>query len=230
MLPKTKLNKGDTPINKRIICVYGAPKVGKTTFASRLYGGNGLFLATEEGQDYVDCFQTSFRTEKEMGQALADIELLKKEDNIYTGICLDTADNLLFLLTQMVIDNESRKGRKIEHIGDIPMGKGYHFVALKIAEICNRLINQAKRLNIGLCFISHSKTNDEKKEVTPGINNSSFRFINQACDMIALMVNNKGERELIIGQSIGSYSVVSGERTGKMKQKTSVNELLGEIK
>lgn len=70
-----------------IICVYGSPGIGKTTFAAG--ARNPIFLATEDGAGVVGPARFNIETFEEFQQAL---QLLKNDKHEYQTIVVDSLD------------------------------------------------------------------------------------------------------------------------------------------
>ena len=56
ILPRERTPRKIDP-DRQIVCLYGPPKIGKSTTASRIKGG--LFLATEAGLNALDTHQVN---------------------------------------------------------------------------------------------------------------------------------------------------------------------------
>ena len=135
---KTKI---ETSISKQIFLVYGRPKIGKSTFCNQF--PNPLFLATEPGLNHLECYKMIINTWEKFLDACADIA---KGGHQYKTIVIDTFDNLIDLCADWVCREKS-----IEHVSELPMGKGYGFVNTQIRQKITKLAN----LGYAVILVSH---------------------------------------------------------------------------
>ncbi len=149
-LPTNKA-KGATNFQELLQLYYGAPGVGKTTFASNLPKPN-LFLATEDGQRALEAYVTKINSWKDF---LDVIELLESgEGEKFYSVTIDTVDNLFWFC-----ENHICKVNRIDHMSDAEWGKGWSFLKKEFKMATQRL----QDLGIGVIFISHAKEVEVKR-------------------------------------------------------------------
>jgi len=137
---------------QELICLfYGAPGVGKTTFANELPKPN-LFIATEDGQRALEAYVQKVT---DWEQFLDVISLLESGDGEkFTSVTIDTVDNLFTFCEDYVC-----KKNKIEHMSDAEWGKGWKALEKEFRGAITRLQNT----NIGVIFISHAQEVEIKR-------------------------------------------------------------------
>lgn len=142
--PKTKLSD-------MTIVLYGAPKIGKSTFCSR--SEKALFLATEPGLNALNTYQIPIGSWEEMGEACA---LIAKGDHDFKTIVIDTIDNAY----KYCVNYTNRK-LNIVHEGDLAKSKGYTVAQAEFFRVLSKLAS----LPYGLFIVAHSKVIDIKNRV-----------------------------------------------------------------
>lgn len=167
------------------IFIYGSPKVGKTTLASKF--PNPLILAFEKGYSALpNIFAKDINTWGEFKKTLKELKdpLVKEK---FKTIVIDTADLAYDACVKYVCSRESTDKATYEKIGDIPYGQGW---GLCEKEFDNG-IRQIIQLGYTLIIISHERTKTEKNEVgveveriTPTLDNTAKKVCLRACDII----------------------------------------------
>lgn len=135
------------------ILIYGPQGVGKTTFANELTDST-LFIATEEGQGFIECFHESCGTWKKymnILDALAD-----GQADRYKAFAVDTVDALYMHCSQYV-----GKKHGFDHASDEDWGKGYQLIREEFQRGLNKLLS----FNKGVILISHSQDREVKTRV-----------------------------------------------------------------
>ncbi|MFB3882437.1 MAG: ATP-binding protein [Armatimonadota bacterium] len=130
------------------ILEYGFPKAGKTTWASHF--PNSIFLATEAGQNAIECFQVPIDS---WATFLAACNELAQGNHGFRTIVIDTVDNLWLLCQQHVCGKH-----KVEHESDLPYGKGYGLILTEF----QRVLTKLSYLPYGLVMISHAELEEVK--------------------------------------------------------------------
>jgi len=130
---------GDVPFN---FIVYGMPKIGKTTLASKF--PKAIFLATEDGQNAIECFRVGIDTWSTFLDVCAE---LKAGQHNFETIIVDTLDNLWVLCQRHVCEK-----RGIEHESELAYGLGAELVRSEFF----RTLNKLAMLPYGLVMISHA--------------------------------------------------------------------------
>lgn len=147
MLP-TKSTPPSSNLAEHAILIYGASKIGKSTFCSQV--PDALFLATEPGLASLDVFQIKIDSWEVLLRACGEIA---KGEHKFRTIVIDTLDNFHKLCALHI-----RQKHGIEHESELGMGKGYGF----IKDEMHRVLHKLAYLDYGLYLIAHSKD----KEVT----------------------------------------------------------------
>lgn len=140
-----KLPTEKTKARRSVDCVsmllYGAPKIGKSTFCSRF--DNALFLACEPGLSYLETFNVNISSWKDFLDALKELE--KGCD--FKTIIIDTVDQMWAYCVRALLD-----AYKIQFVGDLAFGKGYALIEGEFQKAIMRLMALRK----GVVFISHA--------------------------------------------------------------------------
>lgn len=140
-LPTTRTPPITDPARFRVL-LYGASKIGKSTFCSHFPGA--LFLATEAGLGCLDVFQSSIRNWDELLAACSEIAEGKHS---YKTIVVDTVDNAFRFCSEWVC-----KRNKVDHESDLGYGKGFSFIRNEFF----RFLTKLSQLPYGLILVSHS--------------------------------------------------------------------------
>ena len=131
-------------INRITMVIYGAPKIGKSTFCSRFE--NALFMATEPGLDYL---RTKNVRVHDWAEVLELVDILEKQAGAgYKTLIIDTVDQLWSFCCEYV-----RKSRGVEALVDLPFGKGRDLATSIMTDLTNRIM----RLDLGVVFVSHAQ-------------------------------------------------------------------------
>lgn len=125
------------------VLVYGATKIGKSTWCS--HADNAVFLSTEPGLNSLEVFQVPIRSWDELLAACGEIAEGKHE---FKTVILDTVDNAY----RMCSEHVCRKF-KIEHESDLGYGKGFALINNEF----QRVLNKLAFMPYGLYLISHSQ-------------------------------------------------------------------------
>ena len=164
------------------VFMYGTPKSGKTTMASKF--PKALILGFEKGYNAIPgVMAIPVNSWTEFRKYLIMLKDQETKD-MYQTIVIDTADIAYDYCVQYICDNNDA-----ESIGDLPYGKGYDLVA-KEFDGCIRKILQ---LDYGLVLISHSTDRVEKDEkgeeysrLEPTLNKRGRLICERTCDIVGL--------------------------------------------
>ena len=107
------------------VLLYGAPKIGKSTFCSQ--SDRAVFLATEAGLNHLETYQVPVASWPELLDACA--EIAAGEHNFRTVI-IDTIDNALQMCEHYVCERQG-----IKHPSDLDFGKGYSLVTNEFTRV-----------------------------------------------------------------------------------------------
>lgn len=162
------------------ILLYGQPKSGKTTTASKF--PNSLLLAFELGYNALPGVMakpmTTWREMKTTLKELADPEVKK----VFKNVVIDTAD-LAYEAAKKYVCNQN----EVTDISDIGYGKGYNLVMKEFDEAVREIL----RMGYGCILISHAtdKTfkdaqGKEFNQIVPTIDNKGRLVCERTCDII----------------------------------------------
>lgn len=141
-LPKGK-TKPQFTMSKLSMLLYGAPKIGKSTFCSR--AEDALFIATEPGLNHLEVASVQVNSWREFLEAMA---LLANGDHGFKILVIDTIDKLCDFCDIEVCDNA-----KIQTLGDMGFGKGYTIYKNEL----KRVFTKVFALNMGVILTSHAQ-------------------------------------------------------------------------
>lgn len=178
VLPTSVTKKRDDLMVQTVL-IYGATKMGKTTFCSQIPGV--LFAATEPGLNHLEVAQCDIKT---WGEFVAMSNALATEKHNYRAVCIDTANNLYLLACQEICN---QKG--VEYIGDFTSsGKGWAMAANMLYSELLKL----KNMGLGVWLIAHSeertiksKLNGEITRIRPAISGKAGDSIIALADIVA---------------------------------------------
>lgn len=162
------------------ILLYGQPKSGKTTTASKF--PNSLLLAFELGYNALPGVMakpmSTWRDMKTTLKELADPEVKA----VFKNIVIDTAD-LAYDAAKKYVCNQN----EVNDISDIGYGKGYNLVMKEFDEAVREIL----RMGYGCILISHAtdKTfkdaqGNEFNQIVPTIDNKGRLVCERTCDII----------------------------------------------
>jgi hypothetical protein len=138
----TEPSKPVTELGKQTILLYSAPKLGKSTFASRF--PEALFFECEPGLSHLEVFKVpTYKWE----DFLEVCKLVAKGDHKFKTIVIDTVDNAFKMCSEYVCAKHG-----IEYEGDMGHGKGWTLVKNEWHRVLTRLAS----LPYGLILISHA--------------------------------------------------------------------------
>lgn len=138
----TAPSKPTVDLSQQTILVYGPPKIGKSTFASRF--PEALFLECEPGLNQLEVFKLPTYS---WDTFLAACKLVAAGDHQFKTIVIDTIDNAFKSCSDHVCGKHG-----IEYEGDMAHGKGWALVKNEWHRVLTRLAS----LPYGLILISHA--------------------------------------------------------------------------
>ena len=196
------------------IVVYGMPKIGKTTLASKF--PKAIFLATEDGQNAIECYRVGLDSWSAFLDACAE---LKAGGHGFETIIVDTLDNLWVLCQRHVCEK-----RGIEHESELAYGLGSELVRAEFF----RALNKLAMLPYGLVMISHAVVREittrtgkidrvlpsfKEKEQGKLLGMADFILY---CDLLSVPgPDGKPETRRVIRTKTSEH-YVSGDRTGRL--------------
>jgi len=129
-------------LSTRSILLYGHPKTGKSTFASKF--PDALFFECEPGLGNLEVFKVPTPSWPEFLEAC---KLVAAGDHPFKTIVVDTADNAFKFCSDHICQKHG-----IEYEGDLAHGKGWAFVKNE----WHRVLTKLAGLPYGLVLISHA--------------------------------------------------------------------------
>lgn len=178
-LPTEKSARSLNPDRLKAL-LYGPPKVGKSTFASKINPDHTLFIPTEPGLGSLEVFQAPAANWSEFRQIGAD---LAKDPKQFEIVVIDTVDELYRLCSDHVCTELG-----IKHPADADYGKGWAAVRDEFALRVGKLAG----LGLGVWFISHAEDREVKKKVgtktvtQPSLAGQGRKFLTGFVDFIFL--------------------------------------------
>ncbi len=138
----TKRSKPSADLSTKTTLIYGPPKIGKSTFASKF--PNALFFECEPGLNELEVFKIPTYTWPDF---LAACQLVAAGRHEFEAIVIDTADNAFKYCSEFICGKHN-----IEYEGDLSHGKGWALVKNEWHRVLTRLAS----LPYGLVLISHA--------------------------------------------------------------------------
>ena len=173
----------------KYLLIYGKPKTGKTTMASRF--PKNLLIAFEKGYNAIDGIKAvDINKWGDFRQVLRQLEKPEARE-MYDTITIDTTTIAYEMCEQFVC---SQNG--VQSVRDIPWGQGWTLTK-KEFETCLRKITM---LGYGLVLISHIETRKEKladdteiEILAPSMPKRCYEVVNQIVDIIGYIATEWDE-------------------------------------
>lgn len=189
-LPPTTISRD---LKGKYVLIYGAPKVGKTSFAAKFK--KNLLCAFEMGYNAIDgIYAQPIQKWSEFKLLLRQLEQPAAKEKFDT-VTIDTASIAYDLCEQFVCSQNS-----VQKISEIPWGQGYTQVKSEF-EACLRKITM---LGYGLILIAHQEIrketidNNDVEFYSPALNKRCYEICNRLVDVIGYIAvewNNDGNAE-----------------------------------
>jgi hypothetical protein len=152
----TEKSKPSLSLENMKVCLYGPPKIGKSTLAASIDPDHTIFLATEPGLGGLEVFESpigSWRDFREVGAVLAE------GNHPFKIAVVDTVDELVGMCAGHVLEGlaegNEQEARRFLHASDFDYGKGWDAIKgefqLRVGRLCS--------LGMGVIFISHDREN-----------------------------------------------------------------------
>jgi len=217
----TEKTKPSLDLSAKTTLIYGPPKIGKSTFASKFPAA--LFLECEPGLNELEVFKVPAYTWPDF---LAACKLVAAGDHPFKTIVIDTVDNAFKFCSDHICAKH-----QIEYEGDLPHGKGWAFVKNE----WHRVLTRLAALPYGLVLISHAvdKTvqtrTGEYSKTQPSLPDRARGVVMGLVDMIlycdtAASKDEKGNlvtRRVIRTKPHPTYE--AGDRTGRLPETLALN-------
>lgn len=167
------------------VMVYGEPKTGKTTIASKF--PKSLLLAFEKGYSAIPgVMAKDINTWGEFKKVLSELKDPQVKETFY-NIVIDTADIAYALCEKYICNMESNEKNTYDAIGDIPFGKGYKLAMTEFDECIRKIL----QMGYGLILISHAQNKSytdengvEYNKITPTLDARGRLVCERTCDII----------------------------------------------
>lgn len=202
-LPTEKNSPSDS-LSDYSILLYGAKKIGKTSFASQFPGA--LFFSTEPGTKALSVYSVEVGT---WADFLGYIKALETGKQKYGTIVIDTVDLAYEACFQSVCRKEG-----IEHPQDLAYGKGWNLVLTTFRNAIMRLFHLPG--NPGIVFISHDTEKEfEDREgqkfdrIQPTMAKQALGVVEALVDLIISYQYDGRKR---IAKILGDETIVAGCR------------------
>lgn len=199
ILPKEKVPKSVK--NPRLLLMYGKPKSGKTTIASKLKGN--LIVDLEGGSQYLDALAVQARTLQELVAVINALKIEKEKTgkNPYPYITLDSgtalesiAEDLGLILYQRTRMGKTYRGK----ILDLPNGAGYKYVRDAFLDLLEQFMLYTDHL-ILMCHskdIMIEKEGKEMSEIDVDLTGKLGRIVTSRADAVGLFYREKNRNIL----------------------------------
>lgn len=162
VLPKEKVKaKVENP---RFLIIFGKPKAGKTTLASRL--DNNLIVDLEGGSEFLEALAVQARSVKDLGDIATAIreEIKQTGKKPYKYITLDNASRLeeicLSYAAQLYRATPMGKNYSGSDVRTLPKGSGYMY----LQQAVRKVIDMFRDLCDNFILIGHTRDNLINKE------------------------------------------------------------------
>lgn len=214
-LPKTK-TKPQFTMSKLSMLLYGAPKIGKSTFCSRAQ--DALFVATEPGLNHLEVASVQVNTWREFLETMA---LLAKGGHSFKILVIDTIDKLCDFCDLEICDNA-----KVRTLGDMDFGKGYVVYKNEL----KRVFQKVFALDMGVILTSHAQLIEVDTPIgrqtkwMPTFEKRAREILMPMVDIIGfaqnvVSLNSAGVRvETRVLQTKTSSLWEAGDRTGRLPE------------
>lgn len=212
----TERTKPAVDLARQTILVYGAPKIGKSTFASRF--PEAIFFECEPGLNQLEVFKIPTYSWESFLEAC---KLIASGGHRFKTIVIDTIDNAFKLCSDYVCAKHS-----IDYEGDLGHGKGWALVKNEWHRVLTRLAS----LPYGLVLISHAQDKTietrtgEYTKTQPSLPDRARSIVLGLVDMILLCdtVSRKdASGNLVIDRIIRTKphpTYEAGDRTGRLPE------------
>ena len=196
--------------NPKVLLLYGAPKVGKTTALSQL--DDCLIIDTEDGANMIEGYVQAVNNREEL------IALLQKaqEGHDYKYVAIDTIDKIATWAEQSVCQEEN-----VSAVQDLAFGKGFGLVREKVLNTVAIL----KKIFPHVIIIGHRKWAraivDSKAIVEPESLDLTGKLKNMLmadCDAIGYVYRDEENSKLMVSFKAND-ALEAGSRNPHLKGK-----------
>ena len=212
----TKPTPPKTDLSAFTVMLYGPPKIGKSTWASRW--PDALFLATEPGLNALEVYQQPIRTWAEM---LAAVKELEAGAHKFRTVVVDTVDNMHTFCSEAVCAQW-----KVKHPADLKYGKGWGLINSEFQRTLTRLAH----LPSGLVLISHAVDREQETRTAtftktmPTLPGKAREVVTGLADMILycdvepVVTDGKVTGYNRVMRTTPTATYEAGDRTGRLPE------------
>lgn len=215
----TKKRKIGQRVEDFIICVYGPPGVGKTTFVDG-FADRVFFVSTDRGTRHFEALGEEVETFDEILMVLDKLEKPGARDH-YDMIAIDHAVDFAAMAQRSVCEELD-----VETVGDAAWSKGWNAYTKAMADVIARV----KTLRLGLVFITHEVTRKVDTalgtvdKTMPDMDKRTWKAVIPLCDIVAycgFRTVKKGGKlvQLRTVEVDPRESLYAKDRTGRMTSK-----------
>lgn len=213
MLP-TRKTKPSTKFEDMITLIYGAPKVGKSTFCSQFEAP--LFLDSEAGLRSLETYNVSVGCWEDVMNVYKELKAAKASGNLmFKTLVFDTIDNFYAFCMEYTC-----KANKINHPSDLEYGKGWNMVKIAFTNAMNAF----KALGLGVVYVAHANEKEIKTRsgsytrYDAAIAGQAYNIITASCDFILYAAVEStpegGEKRILHTKPCEFWN--AGDKTGKL--------------
>lgn len=218
-LPTTK-SKPVSRFEDEITLIYGAPKVGKSTFCSQFEAP--LFLDSESGLRNLETYNIPIGCWEDVMDAYKALHEAKKNGTlIFKTLVFDTINNFYLYCMDFICRKNG-----IKHPSDLDYGKGWSMVRTQFTTAMNAF----KSLGLGIVYVSHASEKQIKTRAGEytrydcAISGQAYELIVGSCDFVlfALIESTPdGERRILKTKPCEYWN--AGDKTGKLPDEIDLN-------
>lgn len=208
----TAPKKRETDLSKYKFLIFGKPKSGKSTFASKF--PDAIFIPTEPGLNFLECHtitddEGNPKVCRNWQDVCDAVKLIATTKHQFKTVIIDTVDNALEFCAIHTLQK-----REIEHESDEGYGKGWNIITREFTKVVNFLANSG----FGIVFISHEKTSEReinrvKRQYTDSsLSSGGQKYINGLVDFIFYTYQDDDHKRLM--KTKATHNLNAGDRTG----------------
>lgn len=209
----TKKSKPVNHFEDEIVLIYGAPKVGKSTFCSQFEAP--LFLDSESGLRNLETYDVPISNWDDVLDVYKALRDAKQAGNMpYKTLVFDTINNFYLYCMEWVC-----KKNNIKHPSDLDYGKGWSMVRVQFTNAMNAF----KSLGLGVVYVSHASEKTIKTRTgeytryDAAISGQAYELIVGSCDFVLFAQINSSDNgdERILHTKPCEYWM-AGDKTGRL--------------
>lgn len=208
--------KPRTEFKDFLTLIYGAPKIGKSTFCSKL--SKPFFIDTESGLRLLSALQLPVDSWESFKEVYAALKAAKDDGTLkYETIIVDTVDNLYQYCSEYIC-----RSTGVIHESDLDYGKGWAMTKKEFTVGIAKL----RQLGLGVIFTSHANFDEittrtgKFTKASPSMSKQCRSVIEPTLDyeLFATMEAGKDGEEVRVLKTKPSQFWVAGEHSGKLPE------------